>query len=98
MNQTLLSGLKFAAQYAASISVSAVVGNLIGVKIPANAKPLTKASLALGTLILSGMASDMAMKYVETQIQEVADTIVLTKAAVEEQIQAVQEEKKEGEG
>lgn len=98
MNKALTEGLKFAAQYAASVSVGAVVGKLIGVKIPANAKPLTKASLAFGTLILSGIASDMAMKYVETQIKEVVDTIVLTKEAIVEQVTAAQETKKEGEG
>lgn len=98
MNKALTEGLKVAIQYAASMSVGAVVGHMIGVKMPVNAKPITKASLAFGTLILSSIASDMAMSYVETQITEVSNTIVLTKEAIEEQIVQAQEEKKEGEG
>jgi hypothetical protein len=96
--KSLLSGLIVVAQYAASASVSAVIGNVIAVKLPANAKPLTKASIAFGTLIVCGIASDMAMKYVETQITEVADAIVQTKDAVVQQVNASIEASKAGEG
>lgn len=94
----IISILTIAAQFAASASVGAVVGNVIGVKTPLNAKPITKASIAFGTFILSSIASDMAMTYVETQIKEITNTLALTKEAVEEQIVRTQEDKKEGEG
>lgn len=95
---SLLSALTIAVQFAASASVGVVVGNVIGLKIPANAKPLTKMSIGFGTLILTSIASDMAMTYVETQINEVVKTIVLTKDVIEEAVTAVPEPKKEGEG
>lgn len=98
----IISSLVIVGKLAASASVSAVVGNLIAIKTPANVKPLTKISLGLGTFILSAIASDMAMTYVENQATEILEAIVQTKDAIEEQMAAqetpVQEEKKEGEG
>lgn len=88
---TLFSALVIVAKYAASASVGGVVGHMIGIKMPTDAKPLAKASIALGTLILSSIASDMAVTYVETQIKDISDTLVQTKEAISEM-------KKEGDG
>lgn len=79
----LLSTLTGLAKYAASISVGTVVGNLVAVTTPANAKPITKMSIGLGTFILTGVISDMAMTYVEKQIFDIATMIVTAKANVE---------------
>lgn len=82
-----------AAKFAVSASVGGVVGNLVAVKTPANVKPLTKISLGLGTFVLSGMLSDMAMNYVEAQAIEILEGIVQTREMVKAEVN-----KTEGEG
>lgn len=80
----VLSTLTGIAKYAASISVGTVVGNLIAIKTPTDIKPITKLSIGLGTFILTGVLSDMAMTYVETQITDIASGLVLAKTTIEE--------------
>lgn len=85
--------LNLVAKYAVSASVGSVVGNLVAVKTPANAKPITKISIGIGTFVLSGLLSDMAMTYVETQVTEMLSEIVHTREIVKAEIN-----KTEGEG
>lgn len=71
-----LTILSVIAMYAVSASVGGVVGNLVAVKTPPNAKTITKISIGLGTFVLSGLLSDMAMTYVETQAAGILREIV----------------------
>ncbi len=89
----LISIITVAAKFAVSASVGGVVGNLVAVKTPPNVKPLTKISLGLGTFVLSGMLSDMAMNYVEAQAIEILEGIVQTREMVK-----AEANKTEGEG
>lgn len=84
MNPLLI--LSVVAKYAVSASVGSVVGNLIAIKTPTNTKPITKISIGLGTFVLSGLLSDMAMTYVEEQAKEIVGEIVRTKTAIESQV------------
>ena len=88
-----LAILSVVAKYAVSASVGGVVGNLVAVKTPPNAKPITKISIGLGTFVLSGLLSDMAMTYVETQATEILREIVRTRELAKEEVN-----KTEGEG
>lgn len=88
-----LAILSVVAKYAVSASVGGVVGNLVSVKTPPNAKPITKISIGLGTFVLSGLLSDMAMSYIETQATEILKEIVQTRELVKSEMN-----KKEGEG
>lgn len=89
----VVSIITVVAKFAVSASVGGVVGNLVAVKTPANVKPLTKISLGIGTFVLSGMLSDMAMNYVEAQAIEILEGIVQTREMVK-----VEMNKTEGEG
>lgn len=80
----ILSAVTGVAKYVASASVGAVVGNLIAIKTPSDIKPITKLSIGLGTFILSGVLSDMAMTYVETQITDISNGLVLAKTTIGE--------------
>jgi hypothetical protein len=80
MNALAILGV--VAKYAVSASVGGVVGNLVAVKTPPNAKPITKISIGIGTFVLSGLLSDMAMTYVETQAVEMLTEIVRTRELV----------------
>lgn len=91
MNALAILGV--VAKYAVSASVGGVVGNLVAVKTPVNAKPLTKISIGIGTFVLSGLLSDMAMTYVETQAVEILEGIVQTREMVK-----AEANKTEGEG
>lgn len=88
-----LAILSVVAKYAVSASVGGVVGNLVAVKTPPNIKPITKISIGLGTFVLSGLLSDMAMTYVENQVTEIVSEVVKTRELVR-----VEEDKIEGEG
>lgn len=88
-----LAILSVVAKYAVSASVGGVVGNLVAVKTPPNIKPITKISIGLGTFVLSGLLSDMAMTYVENQVREIVSEVVKTRELVR-----VEEDKIEGEG
>lgn len=89
----VVSIITVVAKFAVSASVGGVVGNLVAVKTPPNVKPLTKISLGLGTFVLSGMLSDMAMNYVEEQAIEILEGIVQTREMVK-----AEANKTEGEG
>lgn len=88
-----LGVLSVLGKYAVSASVGTVVGNLVAVKTPVNAKPITKISIGIGTFVLSGLLSDMAMTYVETQATEMLSEIVRTREIMKAEI-----DKTEGEG
>ena len=88
-----LAILSVVAKYAVSASVGGVVGNLVAVKTPPNVKPITKISIGLGTFVLSGMLSDMAMNYVEAQALEILEGIVQTREMVKAEVTTT-----EGEG
>lgn len=84
-----LSILTNLVKYGASASVGTVVGNLIAIKTPTDIKPITKISIGVGTFILSGVLSDMAMTYVETQMTDIASGLVLAKTSIEEEQEPV---------
>lgn len=88
-----LAILSVVAKYAVSASVGGVVGNLVSVKTPPNVNQITKISIGLGTFVLSGLLSDMAMTYVENQVREIVSEVVKTRELVR-----VEEDKIEGEG
>jgi hypothetical protein len=89
---TPLNIITAVAKYAVSASVGTVVGNLVAVSTPTGTKPITKISIGIGTFILSGMLSDMAMTYVEAQVKQIAEEIVRTRELIETQINKTGEE------
>lgn len=58
-----------------SVGVGAIVGNVVKATTPADVKTLTKLCIAAGSLVLTGVAGDMASKYTEEQIDSVVDGV-----------------------
>lgn len=69
--------IKTAVSIGASVGVGAIVGNVVKSTTPSDVKKITKLLIGFGSLVLTGLASDMASKYTE-------DTIDETVAAVKE--------------
>lgn len=77
-----------------SVGVGAVVGNAIKATTPETTKGIGKLLVTLGSLALTGIASDMASRYTETKIDEAADAVreAVTEEDEEEPIEDETEE------
>ncbi len=58
-----------------SVGVGAIVGNAIKATTPSTLKGIGKISVALGSLVLTGIASDLATKYTDDRINEAVETV-----------------------
>lgn len=67
--------VKTVAGVATSFGAGAVVGNAIKATTPTNMKRATKILVGFGAVVLSSIAGDVAGRYVEEQIQNVADGV-----------------------
>ena len=76
-----LEMVKAILKIAVSIGVGTIVGNAIKTTTPDDIKQLSKIAVSLGSLALTGIASDMAIKYVD---KEVDDMVKAAKDAKEE--------------
>ena len=62
--------LKQGASLVVSVGVGAIVGNAIKGTTPASVGKVMKICIAAGSMVLTGIAADMAGKYTEAKIDE----------------------------
>jgi len=77
-----------------SVSAGAVVGNAVKATTPADIKRVNKVLVTIGGFVLSGVAGDLASKYVEKEIGSLAESFKnarLAGAAKSEVAQAAKE-------
>lgn len=67
--------LKSATGLIVSAGAGAVVGNAIKASTPADIKTIQKVLVGVGGFVLSGMAGEMASKYVNATIDETAENL-----------------------
>lgn len=67
--------LKAGVEIIVSVGVGAIVGNAIKATTPSDTKGIAKLVVALGSLVLTGITSDMAAKYTEKKIDDTVETM-----------------------
>lgn len=77
----ILPILKGTVGLATSLGAGAVVGNAIKATTPDNMKLAQKILVGIGGITLSSIAGDVASRYMEAQIQAVADGVHIAKVA-----------------
>lgn len=80
----ILSIFKVVAELAVSTGVGAIVSNASRAAVPANAHVVKKASIAVGTFILSNMVAEQAVKYTKDKIDSGLEELAKSKAILEE--------------
>lgn len=73
----ILPLIKGATGIAASLGAGAVVGNAIKATTPEGLKRSSKILVGIGSVVLSGIAGDMAAKYIEQQIDSAATGFIV---------------------
>ena len=76
--------IKGVTDFAVSVSVAAIVGNMIKATMPAQAKVISKIAYGVGGVVVAGMVGDYASKYANSQIDVVAKSISDIKTATSE--------------
>jgi hypothetical protein len=74
--------VKTVAGVASSVGVGAIVKNIIITTTPENVTKLQKASIFIGSVVLSGMIGDMATKYVNTTIDNTVEQFKTAQEAI----------------
>lgn len=70
-----LEAFKAILKIAVSAGVGVIVGNAIKATTPDDMKRLTKLGVSIGSLVLTGIASDMASKYVDEQVDDMVASV-----------------------
>lgn len=88
-----LSILKLVSELAVSTGVSAIVSNASRAAVPENARFVKKATIAVGTFVLSHMVAEKAVKYTNEKIENGLEEVRKVKATLD----AAKEQKEENE-
>lgn len=62
-----------------SVGVGAIISNVIKTSTPIRVKPIMKACMYIGGVMLSGLVGDQAVKYAEQKVDEI---VILVKDMV----------------
>lgn len=71
--------IKLAASGVTALGTGAVVGNLVKATTPTDISKVQKVIATAGSFVVGGVLADLASRYVEGEIQQIADAITLAR-------------------